>query len=110
MRLKFLLISVGVLLQFSLNAQYNFNIKRTYSETSHQIFNANYNTTGKYIVTSGSDNNILIWNAETGIIYKTLVGLKKRPNAVVFDEENNVLASGGEDNEITIWDPLTSNI
>ena len=40
MRLKFLLISVGVLLQFSLNAQYNFNIKRTYSETSHQIFNA----------------------------------------------------------------------
>lgn len=97
-------------MQFSLNAQYNFNIKRTYSETSHQIFNANYNTTGKYIVTSGSDNNILIWNAETGIIFKTLVGLKKRPNAVVFDEENNVLVSGGEDNEITIWDPLTSNI
>ncbi len=110
MRLKFLLVSVGVLLQFSLNAQYNFNIKRTYSETSHQIFNANYNTTGKYIVTSGSDNNILIWNAETGIIFKTLAGLKKRPNDVVFDEENSVLVSGGEDNEITIWDPLTSNI
>lgn len=110
MRLKFLLVSVGVLLQFSLIAQYNFNIKRTYSETSHQIFNANYNTTGNYIVTSGSDKNILIWNAETGIIHKTLVGLKKRPNSVVFDEENNLLVSGGEDNEITIWDPLTSNI
>jgi WD40 repeat protein len=110
MRLKFLLVSIGILLQLSLSAQYNFNIKRTYSETNHQIFNANYNTNGKYIVTSGSDNNILIWNAETGIIFKTLAGLEKRPNGAVFNEENNVLVSAGDDNEITIWDPLTSNI
>ena len=59
MHLKFLFVSIGILLQSSLIAQYNFNIKRTYSETNHQIYNANYNTTGKYILTSGSDNNIL---------------------------------------------------
>ncbi len=110
MRLKFLLVSIGILLVFPLNAQYNFNIKRTYSETNHQIIDAHYNTNGKYIITSGSDNNILVWNAETGIIFKTLAGLNKRPNVAVFDEENNFLASAGEDNEITIWDPYTSNI
>jgi len=110
MRLKCLLVSLGILLVFPLNAQYNFNIKRTFNETNHQIYDAHFNTTGKYIITSGSDNNILVWNAETGIIFKTLAGLKKRPNTAVFNDQNNVLVSAGEDNDITIWDPLTSNI
>ncbi|HDR68273.1 MAG TPA: WD40 repeat domain-containing protein, partial [Bacteroidaceae bacterium] len=110
MRCKFLFVLAGLLLHFSLNAQYNFNIKRTVSETNHQIFNASYSTDGKYIITSGSDNKILIWYSETRIIFKTLEGLKKRPNAAVFDEKNKILVSGGEDNTITIWDPLSSNI
>ena len=106
----FIIILTSISWCLSLNGQYNFNIKRTFSETNHQIFYASYSTHGNYIITAGSDNIIIIWNTGTGIIYKTLPGLKKRPNTVIFDEGRNILVSGGEDNEITIWDPLMSKI
>jgi WD40 repeat protein len=80
------------------------NEKRNLSETSHQIYFACYNPTGEFIVTAGSDNNINIWNVETGIIFRTLVGLKKRPNQVVFSSNSKVLYSAGEDGLITTWD------
>jgi hypothetical protein len=87
----------------NLNAQYNFNVKRTFGETNHQIFYASYDSDGKYIITAGSDNSIIIWNAERRIIYRTLTGLKGRPNVVVFSPDDNFVYSGGLDNKVTIW-------
>ncbi|MFH0758550.1 MAG: caspase family protein [Bacteroidota bacterium] len=80
------------------------NEKRTLSETSHKIYDATYSPSGEFIATTGSDNNIIIWNAETGIIHRTLVGLKKRPNQVVFSRNSKLLYSAGEDGLIATWD------
>jgi WD40 repeat protein len=91
-------------------SQYMFNVKHTFSETSHQIYHAEYTSDGKYIITTGSDNNIIIWNANSGIIYRTLAGLKKRPNVALFSVDSKILVSAGEDNNITIWDPVTLKI
>lgn len=96
--------------QLTLDAQFIFNVKRTFTETAHQIFYAGFTSDGKYIITTGSDNNIIIWNAESGIIYRTLVGLKKRPNIALYSIEKNILVSGGEDNTATLWDPVTLKI
>ena len=62
-----------------LSAQFLFNVKQTFRETDHQIYFTGYSDRGSYIITTGSDNNIILWNAESGIIYRTLAGLKKRP-------------------------------
>jgi WD40 repeat protein len=91
----------------TLDAQFIFNVKRTFTETDHQIIYAGFTSDGKYIVTTGSDNNIIIWNSESGIIYRTLVGLKKRPNIAQYSVEKNILISAGEDNTATLWDPVT---
>jgi len=109
MRSKIVLLLLGVLIHFSINAQYSFNIKRSYRETGHQIYSASYSTGGNYIVSIGYDNSIIIWNAESGIIYRTLVGLKKRPLAGVISPLDDFVASGGEDNIVTLWDIKTSN-
>lgn len=110
MRFKIVLVFLGILSYFSTSAQYNFNVKRTLGETGHQIFSTSYNAEGNYIITIGYDNNIIIWNAESGIIYRTLAGLKKRPLASVISPQNDFVASGGEDNIITLWDIKTSNV
>jgi WD40 repeat protein len=108
--LRFLLILIlsGSISQ--LHSQYMFNVKHTFSETGHQIFHAEYTSDGKYIITTGSDNNIIIWNANSGIIYRTLAGLKKRPNIALFSPDSKILISAGEDNNITLWDPVTLKI
>ena len=80
------------------------NEKRNLAETNHQIYQAAYDLTGEFIATTGSDNNIIIWNAGSGIIHRTLAGLKKRPNQVVFSNDGRLLFSAGEDGLISTWD------
>ena len=99
-----------IILLSPVSGQYGINVKHTFFETNHQIYHAGFSDKGNYIITAGSDNNVIIWNAETGIIYRTLAGLKKRPNIALFSEENNYVLSAGEDMKVTIWDPVTRKI
>jgi len=73
----FYLVLIGI--SVNLSAQYNFNVKRTFGETNHQIVFASYSADGDYIVTAGSDSSIIVWNTERNIIYRTLTGLEGRP-------------------------------
>lgn len=92
----------------TVNAQPAFSVKRILNEANHQVLSASYSLQGRYIVTAGSDNNIIIWNARTGIIYRTLAGLGSFPVAAVFDEEKDILASAGGNDTIILWHPSVS--
>ena len=107
-RIKILLVMVLGVSSLSIKGQ--INVKRNLRETNHEIYDVTYSRDGKYIATTGSDNNVIIWNAEAGTIYRTLSGLNKRPNAVVFSSDNKRLFSAGEDNLISMWDPLSISI
>lgn len=96
----FVLIAVSS----SISAQYNFNVKRPLSEINHKIVFASYSQDGKYIITAGSDSSIILWNADRLTIYRTLTGLKARPNVAVFSPGNEFVFAGGKDNEISMWD------
>jgi len=85
-------------------AQYNFNVIRTFGEISHEVVFASYNSDGSYIITAGSDSSLIIWNADRRTIYRTLAGLKGRPNTAVFSDDNEYVFSGGRDNQVTMWD------
>jgi hypothetical protein len=97
--LLFFIVITGVL-----NAQYNFNVIRTYQESNHEIVFASYNSDGTYVVTTGEDSSIIVWNPERRTIYRTLTGLKGRPNAAVITADNKFLFSGGRDNLVSKWD------
>ncbi len=102
----------AILIGFWINAaaQYSFNVKKSFSESSHQVYFAKYDDDGKYIITTGSDNSVIIWNAEKGTIYKTLAGLKDRQNIALFSPDKSLLFSAGLGNNITIWNPNTGTI
>lgn len=105
MRLSSFFILLLSCLSFSgkVNAQYNFNVKRTLGETNHQIVYASYSSDGKYIITAGTDSSIIIWNSDTRIIYRTLAGLKGRPTVAELSPDNEFVFSGGWDNKVSIW-------
>ncbi len=109
MREAALLILSFVLFSHShqVKAQYIFNVKQTFHETDHQIYFTGYSDKGSYIITTGSDNNIILWNAGTGIVHRTLAGLNKRTNVALYLEDQEKLYAGGEDNLITVWNTGT---
>jgi WD40 repeat protein len=84
--------------------QYNFNVIRTFGETNHKIVFASYNSDGTYIITAGSDSSIILWNADRRTIYRTLTGLKVRPDAALLSADNEYVLSGGKDNKVSMWD------
>jgi len=104
---SFLILCSLFVITGELNAQYNFNVIHTSGETNHEIVFASYNYDGTYIVTTGSDSSIIIWNSERRTVYRTLSGLSGRPAAAVLSRNNKYLFSGGRDNKVTVWD-LTS--
>ncbi len=104
---KLVLFSVFCVCLINASGQYSFNVKKTLGETNHQIFFASFTPDGKYIITCGADNNVIIWNAGKGTIHKTLTGLTGRQNNAIFLPDKSLLLSAGEDNLITIWDVST---
>jgi len=107
-RLKILLILVSGSLTWSASGQ--INAKKTLQETNHEIISVEFSHDGKYMATIGSDHNVIIWNTETDVIYRTLSGLKKRPNTVVISDDNKKIFSAGEDRIISMWDLLSMKV
>lgn len=93
--------------EVNLEAQYNFNVKRTFSETNHRVVFSSFNPDGNYIITAGMDSSIIIWNADRRTIYRTLSGLEGIPNVAVFTPDNKFVISGGKDNKVSVWDLST---
>jgi WD40 repeat protein len=89
------------------DAQYNFNVKRPLSETNHKIVYASYSSDGRYIITAGSDSSIILWNTDRMTIYRTLTGLKARPNMAVISADNQFVLAGGKDNKVSMWNLAT---
>jgi WD40 repeat protein len=88
----------------TVDAQYNFNVIRTFSEINHQIVCASYSPDGSFIITAGSDSSLIIWNADRKTIYRTITGLRARPNDALITGDNKYALSGGKDNIVTLWD------
>ena len=88
------------------------NTKKILRETNHEILNINFSEDGKYLATIGTDNNVILWNTESERVYRTLSGLRKRPNAVVISDDDKYVFSAGEDKIISMWDrdPLSAGV
>ena len=79
-------------------------VKSTINTKNHQSVCLSYSSDGSYFVTSGLDNNIIIWETRSSSMVKKLTGLKSLPLSFAITSDNNYIVSGGKDKNITIWD------
>ena len=86
---------------------------RFYSTENFDIFiaghtdNVNsivFSPDGKLLASGGHDNNVVLWNAETGQLVNVLEGHVHRVRSVAFHPEGKILASGSYDTNILLWD------
>jgi len=81
--------------------------EKTLTGHSAHIPSISFSSDGKLIASAGFDHKVILWDAETGNMIKTLSGHKEREVLFVqISPDNKMLASAGGygDNTIAIWD------
>jgi WD40 repeat protein len=68
---------------------------------------------GKYLA-SGAFQEVILWDAQTGVLRKRISGFADRVVALAFSSDSKLLATGGgapaEDGEIKVFDATTGNV
>jgi hypothetical protein len=64
---------------------------------------------GRLLASGGDDNQVRLWDVETGQLLYTLVGHTAKVWTVAFSRTRPLLASGSEDGQIKLWDVETGN-
>ena len=66
-----------------------------------------YSPDGKTLATAGPNNNVDVWDAETGVHKQTLIGHANGMVSVAFSPDGNTLASGSRAATVHLWDVST---
>ncbi|ETO16699.1 WD repeat-containing protein [Reticulomyxa filosa] len=71
------------------------------------IFDVNFSSDGKHIVSGSADNTIRIWDVNNGKEIKQLIGHSNGVNSVQFSPDGQMIVSSSYDNTIGIWNVKT---
>src|SRR5205823_5558869 len=64
---------------------------------------------GRFLASSGTDRQVLVWDLATGTLRHRLVGNESAVTALAFAPDGKTLA-GGVDKAIRLWDPVTGQL
>ncbi|MBP0018796.1 MAG: WD40 repeat domain-containing protein [Cyanobacteria bacterium SBLK] len=62
------------------------------------------------LLASGSRSGIRLWDIETGEIINTFTGYSDWVEALAFSPDGSILASGGFDNQVRLWQPISPEL
>ena len=98
-----LLVFSSVKAQKSFDVQ-SYNIIDTVGPYKSALHLVRFSPNSKYVAGSGEDNNIVIWNADSNKVYKTLKGHKGRINSMAYSNDGSYLATASSDGTVILWD------
>lgn len=75
----------------------------TLSGHKESIRSIEFSRSGKYIVSAGEDNQIKIWDVETGRNLRTIKAHIDPITSVLFSQDEKLIFSAGEDGAVCIW-------
>jgi WD40 repeat protein len=120
----FSIVSLSILMGFPLSAEAAI---QEYTLTGHTAYirSIDISTDGKYLVSGGEDRVAKVWDLSNGSTLRTLTsyteidnknhthtieGHKKDIFSVAFSQDGKLIATGGDDGHIKIWQTDTGKI
>lgn len=91
-----------MLLSLSITAQ--VKQQTTFGEKKHGVITSCVSPNGNLVATSGDDNEIIVWNLQSGTLYRKLTGLDKITKTLAFSPDGKLLVTGGKDGKVYVWD------
>ncbi len=81
-------------------------------QTGHAsgITSIRFSPSGKLLASGGQDNNIVLWDVESGRQLRLLSGHKGVVNEVYFVESDSLLISCSDDRKVFMWNTLSGEI
>ena len=84
--------------------QTNYKVRKTLKGHSSKIYAMHWSPSQPYLVSAGQDGKLIVWN---GISGNKILAIPLRSPWVMtcaFSQSGNLIASGGLDNRVSIWD------
>ncbi|MFO0945125.1 MAG: WD40 repeat domain-containing protein [Planctomycetota bacterium] len=69
-----------------------------------QVYGVAVSPDGTQVATASADNNVILWDINSGTALKTLSGHKAQVYCVAFSPDGKQLISGSGDKTVTLWD------
>jgi WD40 repeat protein len=66
-----------------------------------------FSANGKLLASGGGGDLVLLWNAQTGELLRSLRGLRSGTRGVTFSPDSQLIAAGGRDGTVHVWDVET---
>ncbi|MCD6556251.1 MAG: caspase family protein [Bacteroidales bacterium] len=100
MKFKSIYIILFLFLFQNLYAQ-KLSVQTGHSST---ILDLEYSPDGKYLVSSGMDNKIILWDLRSSKQMNMLSGHNGPVNSITFHPVKNIIASAGDDKTVRLWE------
>jgi WD40 repeat protein len=85
----------------------NSNVKYPFRGHEKSVNSVSFCTEQHLLASGGDDNNIILWNTETGEKLRTMTGHTGPVRSVAFSPDGKMLASGSDDAMVIIWNVAT---
>ena len=89
--------------------RYSGKTLQKYDTHQYPVTSIDFHASGNYLISSGEDNTIKLWNLMHAELMYTISGHTVSTKTVRFSKDGSYFASGGADNNVMLWNSNFTN-
>lgn len=85
-------------------------LKRKLLAHNEPVISVAFSPAGKLLASAGANNQIKLWEVESGLLLRTLNDKQETVTRIAFSPDGKLLASGSKEKVVRLWNPHTGEL